>query len=56
MLRIKESYVPICLPDISDQGFLQLYSHFSEENIGIIFVTENMDAMCFMEFKQKYNE
>ena len=56
MLRTQESYVPICLPGISDQGFLQLYSHFSEENIGIIFVTENMDPMCFMEFQQKYND
>ena len=56
MLRTQESYVPICLPGISDQGFLQLYSHFSEENIGIIFVTENMDPMCFMEFQKKYKE
>ena len=56
MLRTQESYVPICLPGISDQGFLQLYSHFSEENIGIIFVTENLDPMCFMEFQKKYKD
>ena len=56
MLRTQESYVPICLPGVSDQGFLQLYSHFSEENIGIIFVTENVDPMCFMEFQKKYKE
>ena len=56
MLRTQESYVPICLPGISDQGFLQLYSHFSEENIGIIFITENLDPMCFMEFQKKYEE
>ena len=56
MLRTQESYVPICLPGISDQGFLQLYSHFSEENIGIIFVTENVDPKCFMEFQKKYQE
>ena len=56
MLRTQESYVPICLPGISDQGFLQLYSNFSEENIGIIFVTENMDPMCFMEFQKRYND
>ena len=56
MLRTQESYVPICLPGVSDQGFLQLYSHFSEENIGIIFVTENFDPMCFMEFQKKYEE
>ena len=56
MLRTQESYIPICLPGISDQGFLQLYCHFSEENIGIIFVTENMDPMCFMEFQKKYND
>ena len=56
MLRTQESYVPICLPGISDQGFLQLYSHFSEENIGIIFITENIDPICFMEFQQKYKD
>jgi hypothetical protein len=56
MLRTQESYIPICLPGISEQGFLQLYCHFSEENIGIIFVTENMDPMCFMEFQKKYND
>ncbi len=56
MLRTQESYVPICLPGISDQGFLQLYSNFSEENVGIIFVTENMDPMCFMEFQKRYND
>ena len=56
MLRTQEAFVPICLPGISDQGFLQLYSHFSEENIGIIFVTENLDPMCFMEFQKKYKD
>ena len=56
MLRTQESYVPICLPGVSDQGFLQLYSHFSEENIGIIFITENVDPTCFTEFQKKYKE
>ena len=55
MLRTQESYVPICLPGISEQGYIQFYSHFSEENIGIIFVTENMDPMCFVKFKEQYN-
>ena len=55
-IRAQESYVPICLPRISDQGFLQLYCHFSEENIGIIFITENVDPMCFMEFQKKYKD
>ena len=55
-IRAQESYVPICLPGISDQGFLQLYCHFSEENIGIIFITENTDPMCFMEFQKKYKD
>ena len=55
-IRAQESYVPICLPGISDQGFLQLYCHFSEENIGIIFITENVVPMCFMEFQKKYKD
>ena len=56
MLKTQESYVPICLPGVSDQGFLQLYSHFSEENIGIIFITENVDPNCFTEFQKKYKD
>ena len=56
MLRTQESYVPICLPGVSDQGFLQLYSHFTEENIGIIFITENVDPTCFTEFQKKYKD
>ena len=56
MLRTQESYVPICLPGISEQGYIQFYSNFSEENIGIIFVTENMDPMCFVKFQQQYNQ
>jgi hypothetical protein len=56
MLKTQESYVPICLPGVSDQGFLQLYSHFSEENIGIIFITENVDPACFTEFQKKYKD
>jgi hypothetical protein len=55
MLRSQESYVPICLPGISEQGYIQFYSNFSEENIGVIFVTENMDPMCFVKFQEQYN-
>ena len=56
MLRSEESYVPICLPGISEQGYIQFYSNFSEENIGVIFVTENMDPMCFVKFQDQYNK
>ena len=56
MLRSQESYVPICLPGISEQGYIQFYSNFSEENIGVIFVTENLDPMCFVKFQEQYNK
>ena len=56
MLRTQESYVPICLPGISEQGYIQFYSHFSDENIGVIFVTENMDPMYFVKFQEQYNK
>jgi len=56
MLRRQESYVPICLPGISEQGYIQFYSHFSEDNIGIIFITENMDPMCFVKFREQDNK
>ena len=56
MLRSQESYVPMCLPGISEQGYIQFYSNFSEENIGVIFVTENIDPMCFIKFQEQYNK
>jgi hypothetical protein len=56
MLRSQESYVPMCLPGISEQGYIQFYSNFSEENIGVIFVTENIDPMCFVKFQEQYNK
>ena len=56
MLRSQESYVPICLPGISENGYIQFYSNFSEENIGVIFVTENMDPMYFVKFQEQYNK
>ena len=56
MLRRQESYVPICLPGISEQGYIQFYSHFSEDNIGIIFITENMDPTYFVKFREQYNK
>ena len=56
MLRTQESYVPICLPGISEQGYIQFYSHFSDENIGVIFVTENMAPMYFVKFQEQYKK
>ena len=56
ILRTQESYVPIWLRGVSDQGFLKLYSHFREENIEIIFITENVDPNCFTEFQKKYRD
>ena len=56
MLRSQESFVPICLPGISEQGYIQFYSNFSEENIGVIFVTENMDPTFFIKFQEQYKK
>jgi hypothetical protein len=49
-LRITESWVPICLPGISDAGYLQLYCNFFEENLGIVFITQYQEHNYFLEF------
>ena len=54
MLRTQVSYVPICLPGVSDQGYIQLYSQFTQENIGIIFITENIDSNHFSKFQKQF--
>ena len=60
-LRTGESWVPICLPGISSEGFLQLYCNFvTTEKFGIIFVTESQEQKYFNDFvnlsRKIYNE
>ena len=38
-LKSSESWVPICLPGISAEGYLQLYCNFTHAKLGIIFIT-----------------
>ncbi len=52
-LRITESWVPICLPGISDAGYLQLYCNFFEENLGIVYVTQYQEHNYFIEFTEQ---
>ena len=50
-LRATESWVPICLPGIAADGYVQLYSNFtSNENLGVVFITENQDNNYFLKF------
>jgi hypothetical protein len=53
-IRTQLSYVPICLPGISDQGYVQLFGKFTNENIGIFFVTEKMDPIYFNKLQSQY--
>ena len=60
-LRSGESWVPICLPGISSEGFLQLYCNFvTTDKFGIIFVTESQEQKYFNDFvnlsRKIYNE
>ena len=50
-MRTGESWVPICLPGISSEGFLQLYCNFvTTDKFGIIFVTESQEQKYFNDF------
>lgn len=50
-LRNTESWVPICLPGIAPDGFVQLYSNFTtNEHLGIVYITENQDNSYFLKF------
>ena len=50
-LRNGESWVPICLPGISSEGFLQLYCNFvTSKNFGILYVTESQEQKYFNDF------
>ena len=55
-LKTIESWVPICLPGISEEGYLQLYCKFDDYGIGICFLTENIDSKYFMEFIEQYRK
>ena len=50
-LRENESWVPLCMPGISADGFLQLYSNFLPPNqYGILFITEKQEQTSFSTF------
>ena len=50
-LRNGESWVPLCLPGISSEGFLQLYCNFVTTNkFGILYVTESQEQKYFNDF------
>ena len=50
-LRENESWVPLCMPGISADGFLQLYSNFLPPNqYGILYITEKQEQTTFSTF------
>ena len=50
-LRFTESWVPICLPGISEEGFVQLYANFTtNKKIGIVYITESQENALFLKF------
>ena len=52
-LRQTESWVPICLPGISDLGYIQIYCNFFETNLGVVFITEIQEQNMFLEFAEQ---
>ena len=52
-LKSSESWVPICLPGISAEGYLQLYCNFTHAKLGIIFITENQENEYFLKFSSQ---
>lgn len=56
-LRENESWVPLCMPGISADGFLQLYCNFLPPNqYGILYVTEKQEQTSFSSFKDLANK
>ena len=52
-LRENECWVPLCMPGISADGFLQLYSNFLSPNqYGILYITEKQEQTSFNTFTE----
>ncbi len=47
-----ENWAQICLPEISNEGFLQIYSNFSNKNFVVVFITENSEIEYFNKFSE----
>lgn len=56
-LSITESWAPICLPCISDSGYLQMYCNFyqvdGDISVGFIYITESQEPNFFMNFSEQ---
>jgi len=44
--------VPLCLPGISDQGFVYAYVYFYNKNIGIVMITTQTTSEMFFELSK----
>lgn len=52
-LRTSESWIPVCLPGISPDGFVYAYIYFFTKNIGIVMITDVTTSDMFFSLKQK---
>jgi hypothetical protein len=55
-LKTTESWLPLCLPGISDAGYLQCYCNFFDQNIGIVIISEYQDQSYFLKFSEQSRE
>ena len=55
-LRLFESWLPICLTAISDEGHLQMYCNFFNENFGVVFITESRENEYYKKFGEQSRE
>jgi hypothetical protein len=52
-MRLTESWVPTCLPGISDAGYLQLYCNFFEKDLAVVYITQHQEHSYFLEFAEQ---
>lgn len=52
-MRTQQKWDPICLPSISDSGFLQIYCNFFSLNFGVVFLTENIEFSMFQQCSEQ---
>ena len=52
-LRQQASWVPVCLPGISPDGFVYAYVYFHTKNIGLVTITDVTNDDMFFELNTR---
>lgn len=55
-MKTSEMWTPICVPGISEEFLLHMYTNFYNNNLGLIFISDESSGEVFESYSSLANE